>query len=347
MDVFHTIQANLLTPMPLFFALGLIATLIRSDLKMPEAVYKGLVLYLLVAIGLKGGAEIKAVGLTTIWLPLLASALLGLVIPCIGYVILRKIGRFSIHDSAAVAGHYGSVSAVTFAVASQFLVSLKLRPEAYTSAFLAIMEPIGIVAAIFLARTALRIEGEPFALKVEGEPSAENDTVAQDTSRGWLKPVLREVLTGTGTLILLGALSIGYLSGAHSLEATKPFFDAPFKGVLCLFMLEMGLLAGQRLHEIRSVGAFLLIFGILMPIIYAMLGVMIGSVVGLSLGGATLLGVLSASASYIAAPAAMRISLPEANPSLYLTASLGITFPFNIAFGIPLYFWFARLIWGH
>ncbi len=347
MDVFHTIQANLLTPMPMFFALGLLATFIRSDLKVPEAVYKGLVLYLLAAIGLKGGAEIRAVGLTTIWLPLLASALLGLVIPCVGYVVLRKLGRFSIHDAAAVAGHYGSVSAVTFAVASQFLLSLHLHPEAYTSAFLAIMEPIGIVAAIFLARFALRAEGEPFVLKVEGEPSSEDRVIAQDTTGGWLKPVLREVLTGTGTLILLGALSIGYLSGEHSLEATKPFFDAPFKGVLCLFMLEMGIVAGLRLHEIRSVGVFLFGFGILMPIIHGLLGVVLGGIVGLSLGGATLMGVLSASSSYIAAPAAMRISLPEANPSLYLTASLGITFPFNIAFGIPLYFWFARLIWGN
>jgi len=333
MSMFHAIQANLLTPMPLFFALGVIATLIRSDLKVPEALYTGLVLYLLAAIGLKGGAEIHAVGITTIWLPLLAAALLGVIIPCMGYVILRKVGRFSIHDAAAVAGHYGSVSAVTFAVASQFLISLKLKPEAYTTAFLAVMEPIGIIAAIFLARVALRLDVQP-------------ESATDVPSRGWLKPVLREILTGKGTLILLGALLIGYLSGEHHLEPTKPFFDAPFKGVLCLFMLEMGLVAGQRLHEIRSVGPFLLCFGILMPMVYGLLGVVIGGLVGLSLGGSTLLGVLSASASYIAAPAAMRISLPEANPSLYLTASLGITFPFNIALGIPLYFWFARLVWG-
>ncbi len=346
MDVFHAIQANLLTPMPMFFALGLLATFIRSDLKVPDALYKGLVLYLLAAIGLKGGAEIRSIGLTTIWLPLLASAVLGLTIPCIGYFVLRKVGRFSVCDAAAVAGHYGSVSAVTFAVASQFLLSLHLHPEAYTSAFLAIMEPIGIVAGIFLARFALKAESEPFALKMEGEAEPEQTTASNGTKDGWLRPVLREVMTGTGTLILLGALLIGYVSGEHGLEPTKPFFEAPFKGILCLFMLEMGLVAGLRLHEIRSVGTFLLGFGIIMPIIHGMLGVIIGGIVGLSLGGSTLMGVLSASASYIAAPAAMRISLPEANPSLYLTASLGITFPFNIAFGIPLYFWFARLIWG-
>jgi hypothetical protein len=309
----------------MFFALGLFATFIRSELKIPEQLYIGLVLYLLAAIGLKGGAEIRAVGFTTIWLPLLAAALLGIVIPCVGFVVLRKVGRFSVHDAAAIAGHYGSVSAVTFAVASQFLVGLHLHPEEFTSAFLAIMEPIGIVAAIFLARWALRNEGE--------------------ANSGWVKPVLHEVMTGKGTLILLGALLIGYVSGEHGVSATKAFFEAPFKGVLCLFMLEMGLLAGQRLHEVRSVGPFLVGFGILMPILYGALGVMIGGLVGLSLGGSTLLGVLSASASYIAAPAAMRISLPEANPSLYLTASLGITFPFNIALGIPLYFWFAKVFW--
>jgi hypothetical protein len=324
--MFQAIQANLLTPMPLFFALGLFAILIRSDLKVPEPMYIGLVLYLLAAIGLKGGAEIHAIGLSTIWLPLLGSAALGALIPCLGYLVLRRLGRFSIQDAAAVAGHYGSVSAVTFAVASQFLADMHLDPEEYVSAFLAIMEPIGIVAAIFIARMMLQMEGR--------------------TETGWLKAVLHEVMTGKGTLVLLGALLIGYLSGPAGLAATDAFFVAPFKGVLCLFMLEMGLLAGHRLHEIRSVGPFLIVFGVGMPMLHGLLGVVTGGMLGLSLSGSTLLGVLSASASYIAAPAAMRISLPEANPSLYLTASLGITFPFNIALGIPLYFWLAKLIWG-
>lgn len=326
MNVLHAIQTNLFTPIPLFFALGLFASLVRSELKVPEPLYIGLVLYLLAAIGLKGGAEIHEVGLGTILVPLLAAALLGIIIPCVAYVILRRIGRLSIHDAAAIAGHYGSVSAVTFAVASQFLASLQLHPEAYTSAFLAIMEPLGIVAAIFLARFAVQVESTEM--------------------NGWLKQVLHEVMTGKGTLILLGALLIGYLSGPQGTAVTKAFFVDPFKGVLCLFMLEMGLLAGQRLKEVRAVGVFLFAFGILMPIVNGLFGVLTGGVVGLSVGGATLLGVLAASASYIAAPAATRISLPEANPSLYLTASLRITFPFNIAFGIPLYFWFARVIWG-
>lgn len=327
MDVWQAVQANLLAPIPLFFALGLFAALVRSDLKVPEPLYVGLVLYLLAAIGLKGGAEIHEVGLTAIWMPLVAAALLGSLIPCLGFFILRRFGGFSVHDAAAIAGHYGSVSAVTFAVASQFLARLHVQPEAYASAFLAIMEPIGIVAAIFLARFALQAE-------------ATGDRVHS------LKAMLHEVLTGKGTMILLGALGIGYLSGPQGVVLTKAFFVDPFKGVLCLFMLEMGILAGQRLTEVRRVGLFLLAFGIVMPIFNGLFGVLAGGAVGLSLGGSTLFGVLAASASYIAAPAAARISLPEANPSLYLTASLGITFPFNIALGIPLYFWFAQSVWG-
>jgi hypothetical protein len=158
------------------------------------------------------------------------------------------------------------------------------------------------------------------------------------TSGGWIRPVLHEALTGTGSMILLGALVIGYISGPDGIAVTKPFFGDLFKGVLCLFMLEMGLVAGRRLAEVRAVGAFLIVFAICMPIIDGILGVLVGGFVGL--------GVMAASASYIAAPAAMRISLPEANPSFYLTASLGITFPFNIAMGIPLYFWLAKLVFG-
>ena len=326
MDVLQAIQSNLLTPMPLFFGLGVFARLVRSELQVPEAIYTGLILYLLTAIGLKGGAEIQEVGFRSIWAALLAAAFLGVLIPCVGFFVLRKIGQFSVHDAAAVAGHYGSVSAVTFAAASQFLITLHFHPEPYMSAFLAIMEPIGIVAAIFLAKAALQIE-------YRGE-------------HRWLRDVLHEVMTGKGTMILLGALVIGYLCGSEGHAMTKAFFVDPFKGILCLFMLEMGLVAAQRLAEVRRVGWFLVAFAVCMPMVYGLFGVVTGGVVGLSIAGATLLGVLSASASYIAAPAAMRISLPDANPSFYLTASLGITFPFNIVFGIPLYFWYASTLWG-
>ena len=325
MNVMDALQANLLTPMPLFFVLGMLATLVRSDLKVPEPMYIALTLYLLAAIGLKGGAEIRAAGLGTIWMPIVGTFLLGALIPCVGYVILRKLGGFPTHDAAAIAGHYGSVSAVTFAVATQFLQSLHVFHEEYTSAFLAILEPTGVVVGILLSRLA---------------------QVGEDADKGWVKKVLHEAITGKGSLILLGSLAIGYLTGHKGVEMTSAFFVTPFKGVLCLFMLEMGLVAALRLREVRAVGLFLVGFGILMPIFDGMLGVFAGDVTGLSLGGATMLAVMMASASYIAAPAAMRVSIPQANPSLYLTASLGITFPFNIVAGIPLYYWFAHLIMG-
>ncbi len=327
---------NLTAPMPLFFALGILATLIHSDLKVPEALYIGLTLYLLGAIGLHGGAEIREVGILAIWMPLVACLLLGTLIPIAGYFILRHIGKFSIHNAAAIAGHYGSVSAVTFAVATQFLSSLQVKPEGYMSAFLAVLEPTGVVVGILLAR---------FALQFEMRRHTESNGV-EEVRPSWVRPVLHEALTGKGSMILLGALIIGYISGPEGIAVTKPFFGDLFKGVLCLFMLEMGLVAGQRLAEVRTAGVFLVAFGIFMPIIDGTLGVLAGGFVGLSVGGATMLGVMAASASYIAAPAAMRISIPEANPSLYLTASLGITFPFNIAMGIPLYFWLAKFVFG-
>ncbi|MBA3754506.1 MAG: sodium-dependent bicarbonate transport family permease, partial [Nitrospira sp.] len=295
---------NLSAPMPLFFALGILATLIRSDLKVPEALYIGLTLYLLAAIGLRGGAEIREVGITTIWLPLLGCLMLGILIPIGSYFILRNLGKFSIHDAAAIAGHYGSVSAVTFAVATQFLASLHIPAEGYMSAFLAVLEPTGVVMGILLARLALRAQAQ---------------AVVQSRGYAWLKPVFHESITGKGSMILLGALLIGYISGSEGIVVTQPFFGDLFKGVLCLFMLEMGLVAGQRLAEVRKVGAFLVGFGIVVPIIDGLLGVLTGGLMGLSVGGATMLGVMAASSSYIAAPAAMRISIPEANPSFYLT----------------------------
>lgn len=323
MYILEVLQANFLTPMPLFFALGLLATLIHSDLKVPEAMYVAMTLYLLAAIGLKGGAEIRSIGLMTIWLPVLVCTALGILIPCLAYVVLKYIGKFSSDNAAAIAGHYGSVSAVTFAVATEFLQSRNFFHEEYVSAFLAILEPIGVVTGIFLARVA---------------------DVGRQTSKPWVGKVLHEAVTGKGSMILLGALVIGYVTGQKGVSMTSAFFVTPFKGVLCLFMLEMGLVAAQRLKEVRAVGMFLVGFGVFMPIVNGFTGVFIGKFLGLSLGGATLFAVLMASASYIAAPAAMRVSVPQANPSLYLTSSLGITFPFNIVAGIPLYYWFAQLL---
>lgn len=335
-SLLQAVVYNLTAPMPLFFLLGILATLIKSDLKIPEALYIALTLYLLAAIGLHGGLEIRRAGLLSIYMPLMGCVFLGTAIPIIAYFILRKWGKFSIHDAAAVAGHYGSVSAVTFVSATQFLSGLNISAEGYTSAFLAVFEPVGVIVGILLARMALQLKDK------ENASTQEVSTGNGRRDLSWLKVSLHESLTNKGSLILAGSLIIGYISGEEGVHVTDAFFGAPFKGILCLFMLEMGLVAGKRLAEIKSVGVFLIFFGVIIPIVNGFFGVLVGHMSGLSVGGTTLMGVMAASASYIAAPAAMRVSIPEANPSLYLTASLGITFPFNIAFGIPIYLWFAQ-----
>ena len=322
MEIFDAIRANLLTPAVLFFALGLIAVLVRSDLKFPEPLYVALTIYLLIAIGFKGGVAVAEAGLGKVWLPALAAMLLGTLIPLWTYPILRFGGKFSAVDSAAIAAHYGSVSAVTFIAATNYLKSIEQPYENYASAFLALMESPAIIVGVMLGKLATRKAGS--------------------NSGASLKPALHEAVFGRSVFLLVGSLMIGALCGQPGMAKVEPFFVTPFQGVLALFLLEMGLVAGRRLEDLKRVGPFLLCFGIVMPLIHGCIGVALGKWVGLELGGATLLGTLAASASYIAAPAAIRMSLPDANPTYYLTSSLAITFPFNITIGIPIYFAFAR-----
>lgn len=315
----ESVTANLLTPAVLFFALGIFAAVVRSDLKIPEALYVGLTVYLLSAIGFKGGVSLADAGLGRVWLPLLAAIALGTLIPLWVYPVLRFAGRFSPADAAAIAGHYGSVSAVTYTAAVSFLDSVGQSHENYAAAFLAAMESPAIIVAIVL-----------------GKLTRPADRTA-DMESGWGK-VLHEAFLGRSVLLLVGGLIVGVLTGEKGMQLTQGFFVGPFYGLLALFLLEMGTVAGRRLGDIRAAGLFLVGFGVLAPVIHGVLGVLVGSAAGLSTGGATLLAVLAASASYIAAPAAMRLSLPEANPALYLTASLAITFPFNVTIGIPVYY---------
>lgn len=322
------IQANLLSPAVLFFVLGVIAAVVRSDLRFPEPLYIGLTIYLLVAIGFKGGVAIAEAGLSDVWLPSLAAIGLGAVIPLWTYPILRRGGGLSAVDSAAIAAHYGSVSAVTFIAATNYLNAIGEPFENYASAFLAVMESPAILIGVVLGRLG---SGQ---LNPSGAATAS------------LRSLVHEALCGRSVLLLTGALVVGALSGPAGMAKVEPFFVAPFQGVLALFLLEMGTVAGRRLGDLRKVGPFLLAFGILVPLVNGVLGVMLGHATGLSVGGATLLGVLSASASYIAAPAAIRVSLPEANPTLSLTASLGITFPFNLTLGIPFCLAFARWLYA-
>jgi uncharacterized protein len=327
MNMLDAIQANLLSPAVLFFVLGVFATLARSDLKFPAPLYVTLTIYLLVAIGLKGGAALADAGLAAVWKPGLAAIALGACIPLWTYPLLRFIGKLPAVDAAAVSAHYGSVSAVTFIAATNFLKEVGQPFENYATAFLAVMESPAIVVGVVLGKLAAPAN-------------------ARQPLAATLRPAVHEAMLGRSVVLLMGALAIGFLCGKRGAEATAGFFVTPFQGVLALFLLEMGMVAARRFGDLRRVGSFLLGFGILMPVLHGAFGVALGHFSGLSLGGATLMGVLAASASYIAAPAAMRLSLPDANPTLYLTAALAITFPFNITLGLPLYYAMARWLYG-
>lgn len=324
MDFVSAIQSNLLSPAVLFFVLGVFAAVSKSDLKFPEALYSTLTIYVLTAIGFKGGVAINEAGISTVWLPAIAAMSLGAVIPLWAYPCLHKLGKFSIADAGAIAAHYGSVSAVTFIAATNFLKSIDQPYENYASAFLAVMESPAIIIGVMLGKSVL---GGKFSLTDPG-----------------VRHALRDAILGKGVLLLIGAMIIGSLCGKRGMASVEGFFVTPFQGVLALFLLEMGMVAGRRLGDLKKVGLFLLLFGISTPVIHGFAGVLVGHRVGLSIGGATLMGVLAGSASYIAAPAAVRLSLPEANPTYSLTAALAITFPFNITVGIPLFFEFAKFL---
>ena len=307
-------------PVVLFFLLGLVARIAKSDLRLPEAMYDALAIYLLLAIGLKGGVQLAQQPLATVLPQALAAIALGGAIPLLLFPLLRlKLGR---PDAASIAAHYGSVSVVTFAVATSFLAAQSIDAESHMPLIVALMEAPAIVVGIVLARAG---GGQRVA---------------------W-GPLTQEVLFGKSVLLLLGGLAIGALIGPAGSKPIAPLFTDLFKGVLALFLLEMGLVAGGRIGDLRRAGPFLLAFGVGAPLALGALGALVGHAVGLSLGGAALLATLAASASYIAAPTAMRIAVPEANPALSIGVALGITFPFNIFVGIPLYLQYARWIGGN
>ncbi len=308
-------------PVVLFFLLGLIARIAKSDLRLPEALYEALAIYLLLAIGLKGGVQLAQQPLATVAPQALAAIMLGAAIPLLLYPLLRGLGRLSRPDAASIAAHYGSVSVVTFAVATSFLAARGADAESYMALLVALMEAPGIIAGIALARLG-------------------------GTQKIAWGALAHEVVFGKSVLLLLGGLAIGALVGPQGIGPIAPLFTDLFKGVLALFLLEMGLVAGGRLGDLRRAGAFLLAFGVGAPLLLGLLGAFVGHAVGLSTAGTALLATLAASASYIAAPTAMRIAVPEANPALSIGAALGVTFPFNIFVGIPLYFQYARWIGG-
>jgi uncharacterized protein len=316
--------SNLLSPIVLAFALGMIAALVKSDLEFPEALYHALTIYLLFAIGLKGGIALAATPLAAIALPLVATLVLGIVTPLTAFAVLRWVGRMDRVNSAAIAAHYGSVSAVTFLAAQTFGTVNGMPPEGFMPALVAVLEVPAIIVALLLVGRSVHADAQ----RIGGGRGA----------------ALREVITGRSIILLVGGLLVGFVADRDGLRTVEPFFVGLFPGALTLFLLELGMVAARRLRDLRRVGPFLLGFGIVVPLLHGALGVWVGHLAGLSEGGSAVLGTMVASASYIAAPAAVRIALPQANPAFYLTAALGITFPFNLTLGIPIYFALARWI---
>lgn len=307
-------------PVILFFMLGLLAGVVRSDLKIPGVVYEALSIFLLLAIGLKGGVELARHDVLELAVPALVVVGVAMLIPLACFPVLHKLGRLPRSDAASIAAHYGSVSVVTFAVASSFLASRAVPADGYMTVFLALLELPALLVGVFLAR--------------RGQGRVQWSTL------------LHEVLAGKSIVLLAGGLLIGWLAGADGIRPLDRVFFDLFKGMLAFFLLEMGLVAAGRLGDLRRAGPFLVAFAVLAPICAGLLGVLTAGFLGFSLGNAVLLATLYASASYIAAPAAMRIAVPEANPALSIGASLGITFPFNLMAGIPLYHWLATHLQG-
>jgi uncharacterized protein len=314
-------SANLLTPMILCFALGLFAAIARSELTIPEAFAKAMSIYLLFAIGFKGGVAVASHGLNAeILLALIGGIALSFAIPFVAFALLRSITRLSAVDAAAVAAHYGSISIVTFVTATSVISGQGLDYEGYLVAVAAAMEAPAIVSALWLA--------------------ARSGTGARMDARLW-----HEILLNGSIVLLVGSFLIGMATGEGGMARIEAFIVAPFQGILCLFLLDMGLVAGRGLRGSKgALGLGAVLFGLLMPMIGAALGLGMGLALGLTTGGVALMMTLAASASYIAVPAAMRVALPEANPSVYLTLSLGITFPFNLIFGIPAYLAVAQTL---
>ncbi|MAS95111.1 MAG: sodium-dependent bicarbonate transport family permease [Verrucomicrobiales bacterium] len=306
---------NLISPVVLAFLLGAIAQWVKSDLQIPDALYQGLSIYLLFAIGLKGGVALSETPITELIAPLGVTLLLGILTPFSAYFLLKSFGRIGRTDAAATAAHYGSVSAVTFLAALEAARIGGFTPENFLPALVAVLEIPGIIVGLLLARQQ-RVGG--------------------------MKAAMHEVLTGKSIFLLIGGMVIGALCGAGKIEAVAPFFIAPFKGVLCLFLLELGIVAGRRLRDIKKAGWRLVAIGVILPMVHGLLGTAAGVVAGMNPGGAAVLGAMVGSASYIAAPAAVRIALPKASPGIYLTLSLGVTFPFNLAVGIPTFLAFAE-----
>jgi hypothetical protein len=317
---------TLTSPIILFFVLGLAAGFARSDLSIPEAVAKGLAIYLMAAIGLKGGVSVAETGLAPeLGLAALGGVILSFVLPFPAYWLLRKTGRLGGVNAAAVAAHYGSVSLVTFVTATEMLEGIGLLVPGYMAAVLALMETPAIISGLWLARRSAR-----------SVPALGNGAGSSS--------LVHEVFLNASVVLLVGAFLIGLIAGKEGFAPIAPVFEGGYRGVLCLFLLDMGLIASRRLSQTKALNRRLVALAFLLPLLNGSLGVVAGTLLGLDVASAAMLGVLAASASYIAVPAAMRLAVPEADPGIYLSMSLGLTFPFNLLVGIGLFAWMARVL---
>ncbi|MDW8434215.1 MAG: sodium-dependent bicarbonate transport family permease, partial [Aquificaceae bacterium] len=307
---------NILNPPVLMFLLGLGAVLLKTDLEIPQPLPKLFSLYLLIAIGLHGGYELSKSGITSeVFKVLVLATLMAILVPIYAFFILRL--KLDVYNAVAISATYGSISAVTFITAGSFLNSIGISYGGYMVAAMTLMESPAIIIGLILLNLFAKRNNEGI---------------------NWGE-VLREAFLNPSVYILMGTLLIGFVSGEKGWKAMDPLFGGLFKGMLAFFLLDMGIVAGRRIGEIKKVGIFLVAFSVLLPVFNATISILLASLFGLSKGDAFMFSILCASASYIAVPAAMRLSVPEANPSLYVTMSLAITFPFNISVGIPLYYY--------
>ncbi len=310
MSLADLVQDNLTSPAVLAFALGFLAIRVHGNLHLPEQIATFLSTYLLLAIGIKGGLRLREVESADMWQPVVAVLALGVITPLVTFVVARRFLRFEVTNAASLAAHFGSVSAVTFTAAETFARSAGTLEEGFLPALVAILEIPGIVIALLLAR--------------------------RHSASSTVKDAIHEVLTGKSILLLIGGLLIGSIGAESAVSKVEPFFVDLFPGLLCLFLLDLGSLAAERFSEVRRAGVRLIAVAVTLPVIFGSIGVVLGHASGLSTGGAMVLGIMAASASYIAAPAAVRVALPDADLGLSLGVAIGVTFPFNLIVGIPL-----------
>lgn len=320
MPGFDLLLTNLLQPIVLAFLLGTLAGAVKSELELPEAVVKLLAIYLLFSLGLTGGRELAKADLDAVWSLLGVTVLMTFGIPTLAYVITRRLGKMDISNAAAIAAHYGSVSTATFFASMSFATAMGTPAEGYMAAMVAFME-FGVIYSLVLARAAM------------GRADGRQIQAAE---------LLLSVIRGRGILLLVGGMAIGMIATDKQWQQISPFYEGLFRGMLMLFLLEMGITASRQIKAFRQVGVFMAGFGMIMPVIHGLIGVTLADLAGLSVGGAFVFGAICASASFIDAPAACRASLPQANPGIYLTASLGVTLPFNLLIGLPLYYQYAK-----